>query len=64
MTFKKLIVLLAQATTAEDMQAFYAQVDRSYQSDKITFADNELLYALGGKVHEGITGERFVTYKV
>lgn len=46
--YKKLIQMLAEAKTRDDINKVCGAVDRAYQSDKITFKDNEQLYALIG----------------
>ena len=58
-TFKALVTALAMAETKDEADAVLADVSYSYQHDKITYNDNELLYALGSKVLTGITGEKY-----
>lgn len=45
-TFKQLVVELSNVRTKEDLNAFCADVDMSYQHDKITYQDNETLYRI------------------
>lgn len=45
-TFKQLITQLSQIKTADDMQQLCADIDKSYNADKITPADNETLYRI------------------
>lgn len=44
--YKKLIQMLIEAKTRDDINKVCGAVDRAYQSDKITFKDNEQMYAL------------------
>lgn len=43
-TFKQLVKQLSEVKTTEDLWAFYGEVDMSYQHEKITYQDNEVLY--------------------
>jgi len=43
-TFKQLVKQLSEVKTTEDLWAFYGEVDMSYQHEKITYQDNEMLY--------------------
>lgn len=54
MTFKKLIQRLADCRTEDDINAFlYDQngVDISYQREKITWNDHELLFTLAARIN-------------
>lgn len=48
-TFKQLVGELATVKTAEDLRNLCANIDLSYQHDKITFKDNETLYGIINK---------------
>lgn len=53
MTFKKLVQRLAECRTEDDIHAFlYDQngVDLSYQREKITWNDHELLFELAARI--------------
>ena len=50
MSFKKLVEMIAAAETVEDLNECCGAVDRSYQSEKISFKVNELLYKLSNKL--------------
>lgn len=45
-TFKQLVIELSNVKTKEDLDIFCANVDMSYQHDKITYQDNETLYRI------------------
>ena len=45
-TFKQLVKMLSEVRTKDALQAFYAEVDRSYQHGKITYQDNVILYRI------------------
>lgn len=51
LTFKQILKLLAQAITADDVARAEYQIDISFQAEKITWADHELLYSLAGKIN-------------
>ena len=45
-TFKQLITDLAKVRSKDDLYRFMYDVDMSYQHDKITYKDNELIYEI------------------
>jgi hypothetical protein len=45
-TFKQLIAQLSEIRNKEDLWQFCAEVDMSYQHDKITANDNETIYKI------------------
>lgn len=47
--FKKLIARVLEVKTDTELNALCADIDRAYQSGKITAQDNELLYRLINK---------------
>lgn len=47
--FKKLIARALEVKTDTELNALCADIDRAYQSGKITSQDNELLYRLINK---------------
>lgn len=49
-TFKQLIKMVSEAETEEEGNRILAATDRSYQAEKITFADSELIYNLISKI--------------
>lgn len=54
LSFKQLVNLLADVKTEEDFNRACGQIDMSFQHDKITWNDNELLYKLAGIIYKGI----------
>lgn len=50
--FKKLVAIITEIETQQDLNHACGEIDRAYQSDKITAKDNELLYKLIGKISE------------
>lgn len=47
---REIIEAMVIAKTQEDINKVCAMIDRAYQSEKITFADNELLYKMIAKI--------------
>ncbi len=45
-TFKQLITDLANVRSKDDLYRFMFDVDMSYQHDKITYNDNEIIYKI------------------
>lgn len=45
-TFKQLITDLAKVRSKDDLYSFMFDVDMSYQHDKITYKDNEVIYEI------------------
>ena len=45
-TFKQLITDLAKVRSKDDLYRFMYDVDMSYQHDKITYKDNEVIYEI------------------
>lgn len=45
-TFKQLITDLAKVRSKDDLNRFMFDVDMSYQHDKITYKDNEVIYEI------------------
>lgn len=45
-TFKQLITDLAKVRSKDDLTRFMFDVDMSYQHDKITYKDNEIIYEI------------------
>lgn len=45
-TFKQLITDLAKVRSKDDLYRFMYDVDMSYQHDKITYKDNEIIYEI------------------
>lgn len=45
-TFKQLVTALADVKTKEELHHFCYEVDMSYQHDKITYNDNEIIYKI------------------
>lgn len=45
-TFKQLITDLAKVRSKDDLTRFMFDVDMSYQHDKITYKDNEVIYEI------------------
>lgn len=50
LTFKQLIRMLAEVETKADAWDVECEVKKSYEHDKITWADHELIYSLLGKL--------------
>lgn len=46
MTFKQLVKAIAHITSREEWEHLYGEITRSYDKEKITFADYELLFDL------------------
>lgn len=51
MTFKKLVQLICAIRTKYDLDNACAQIDHSFNLEKITFADHEMLYELVAKIN-------------
>jgi hypothetical protein len=45
-TFKQLITDLAKVRSKDDLYRLMSDVDMSYQHDKITYKDNEIIYEI------------------
>ena len=45
-TFKQLITDLAKVRSKDDLYRLMYDVDMSYQHDKITYKDNEIIYEI------------------
>lgn len=50
MTFKKLVELIASIETMEEYNETCGMIDDSFQHEKITWKDHELLYTLVSKI--------------
>ena len=48
--YKKLVQMLIDAVTAEDMNKACAEISKAYQMGKISYKDNEHLYDLAAKI--------------
>ena len=48
--YKKIIQMLIEARTHEDINKITAEIDRAFQHDKLTWKDNEQLYDLVAKI--------------
>lgn len=48
--FKQICEMIADATTFEQVQEIYGQIDFSFQRDKITWREHEILYHINDKV--------------
>lgn len=46
MTFKQLVKAIAHITSKDEWDMLYGEIARSFDKEKITFADYELLYDL------------------
>lgn len=46
MTFKQLVKAIAHITSREEWELLYGEISRSYDKEKISFADYELLFDL------------------
>lgn len=46
MTFKQLVKAIAHITSREEWERLYGEITRSYDKEKISFADYELLFDL------------------
>lgn len=49
--FKKLVKMIAEINGTEDFDKACGEIDRAFQSEKITWADHEVLYTLMGKLN-------------
>lgn len=56
MTFKQLVKRIHDIKTEEDRNEVFGQIDRSYDMEKISWNDHELLYDLASMVR--VTAER------
>jgi len=54
LTFKQLVKLFASVNTKEDLYRAEGQIDNSFQHEKISWDDHELLYDLSAKIDKGI----------
>lgn len=50
--FKKIVEMITAIETKKDLSHVCGEIDRAYQSEKITAKDNEILYKLVGKIGE------------
>ena len=48
--FKKIVKMIAEANTREEIDAACAAIDKAFQAEKITWTDHEILYALIKKI--------------
>lgn len=48
--FKKLVALILEVETHDDLNHVCGEIDRAYQSDKISAKDNDLLYKMVSKI--------------
>lgn len=49
--FKALMARVLEAKTEDEVNAVCADIDRAYQSEKIKWDENELLYRLVNRLH-------------
>lgn len=50
--YKKLVGMIASIETREDFNKASGEIDRAFQSEKITWKDNETLYKLMQKISD------------
>lgn len=50
-TFKQICEMIADATTFEQVQEIYGQIDFSFQLEKITWKEHEILYHINDKIN-------------
>lgn len=48
--FKKLVALILEIETPDDLNHACGEINRAFQDEKISFKDNELLYKLIQKI--------------
>ncbi len=53
LTFKKLVIFASQVSTSEELKEAYALTEISYQKEKITWADHEIMYDILGRIDGG-----------
>lgn len=49
-TFKQLVVLISRISTEDDRSYALGELDRSFEREKISWNDHEMLYQLACKV--------------
>ena len=49
-TFKQLVVLISRISTEDDRSYALGEIDRSFEREKISWNDHEMLYQLACKV--------------
>ena len=50
LTFKQLVKLISEIEVEDDKNEAFALIDWSYQHDKITWTDHEMLFTLTDKI--------------
>ena len=50
MTFKQLVKMINEIKAAEDAYEVWDNIDRSFEKEKITWDDHEMLYGLASKM--------------
>ena len=51
MTFKKLVIMIDNIKTKDDVLYTWAAINKSFEADKISWNDHELLYDLASKIY-------------
>lgn len=57
MTFKKLVKELSKAQTKDDVRDIMGLIDRSWDTDKITWDDHEMLYDIASNLYDYFENE-------
>lgn len=50
--FKKLVALILEVETPDDLNHACGEIDRAYQAEKISYKDNKLLYKMIQKISD------------
>lgn len=54
LSFKQLVKLFSEVITREDYDKAVSEIDQSFQNNKITWNDHELLYNLSDRIGKGV----------